>query len=724
MTTVLFALTAFRPDGLDTKIDRLSVVARPLSEVASQLSVASGELILVSGALANEPVFISLNGRSVQEAMDQIAKATYADWSHKNDAWTLIQGNGAAEASAKQRAKRLASLKAVIDKRRAELQSAARGSDSAKRVVGEIDAARARFKDSFKVREGERPYVTIGGAAIHGPVQSVLAEALTAATPELLDSIPEGRRFVWSTRPNRLQRPLNANLGNAISQFVQATAAIFDEAAKSGNQDYGADWIGPLAYPKQRVVSVSKVNLSIQNVHGVYSAKVQLVGSNGEDLGSESATLAVAAEEPGGEEPQESKPIPLNPASREFVAFQGTTSGPQNSMSWAMRSGGGLVRLDSGQGPTAIRPSQALKPFLEQPAQSDFLGLATPEILTAELDGKEYVAILPDEAWSKIIAESADGKIDKAAVEKALDGEVERIDGGDVGIWRPLDPLSAQSKRVSRAQMQMLTGRVRAAGFGHVKDLAGYVANRGLTMGPLDPDATLFRVSMPYEYRTLTSGTAFDADLSVILAGGPDYAKGEFLAESPWLYSKMSGQQRAAFERMVLTRPDPFASMGVGSISIGVSTSPPGPDLAADNEPTERFQNGFPPDAGINFKVFIADGVLARMKGDPMGRLMSGEQLGALTGFIEGSGGANGDLRITEFEEYLPANVRNFEGEVSGGFGFDMTDGSVNPGARAVPYSQLPAELLKQGEAMRESVREAMKNIGPMRRGGDPPPKA
>lgn len=721
MTSVLLAFIVARQDGLDTKIDHLSVTARPLSEVASQLSAASGEVILVAGQLAKEPVFVDLHGTTVRSAMDRLADSAYGEWSSKNGSYTLLQSDSASAASSKARSRRLATLTQSVKRVQVELAKAGWNPDSAGRLVKEIDEARQQFRDSFQVPEGMRPQINVSGTKISSPLDMVVAEAVAAVSAEMLDAIPEGRRVVYSTRPNRLQRPLNQNLNRSVAQFVKANAEIYD-AAKSGiHADYGADWVGSLAYPSVRNLNVGKVNLAVQNRKGHYAAEVQLIGANGEDLGTKSVSFdSVPVDAPESADGEHRDDIELGPASLEFMRLQSNTVS-RRSMSMAMRGPTGLIRVDAGQAPASSRPSAALRPFLDRPSKNDFLGLLIPEVIENRLAGKDSVVLIPDSLWALLAGLPTAEKLDSSRVAGFMADALEQIEFEGVAVWRPLDPLGAISTRMDRMQMQLLTDKVRTAGVGHMKDLAGYLASRSSDLGDVDADAKLFTVSMPFEMATMAN-ESMNKDLALILAAGPDYASGEFDEVTNLFYSKMSSAQRSAFERMVLSRTDFL--MGMGSDSVGISVRSSDEDMPAQTltqEPTERFQNGFPQDAGITLRMHRSEGVLARLNGDVSGRFMSPEQLGAITGFIEGSGGANGEFKVAEFNEFQLADVRQFECSASGGLSFDFTDGRVVNGARWLSANQLPASLLKQGAQAREEMRKAAEEMA-QRRQADPPP--
>ena len=177
---------------------------------------------------------------------------------------------------------------------------------------------------------------------------------------------------------------------------------------------------------------------------------------------------------------------------------------------------------------------------------------------------------------------------------------------------------------------------------------------------------------------------------------------------------------KSAFEQMVLSKR--LGNLGDGmSISVMMGNDEPKVSMASDREPTERFPNGLPGDMLVTIDIIEQIGVLGKLRGHPTGQLMSAVQLGAITGFIEGSGGANSELKISEFEEFFEAVTRSIEVSYFGSIGDGVfTDGYLKPYTQAKAYNALDPEILKLGEQARAAVRESAQRMRNEQR-ADPP---
>ena len=533
MNTLLLALTVVvsaQDTGLNTKVDSFIRTAESLDSVVKQLARLSKETLIVSGGLSTEPIFINLHDTTVQGVMDRIADATYGSWKLENGAYTLIQGADAQTASSRARQQRVDAMRVVLQTRLADLRRSPWGPNSADEVVQSLDKLRDKYRNSFRVPDGVRPRVNIGGIPTVGPIDQVVAACLEQISPEQVVDLESGHRIVLSSRPNRLQQPMRGDLSQVMAQFSRATAEIYDASKRTMVRDFNADWEGSLGLPTKRDILVAKLNAVLARDGDAVGLEVQIIGANGEDLGSK--TIALSTGDQGSEEgfdpsthPQDSgDSIKLTSVSREFLNLSGNF-GERSSMSMAMRTEGGLVRVDAGQAPSTIQPSAALAAFFNSPATSDFQGLLLPECFEKVSDGKDFVAIVPDDMWSKLIDRAGGESIPVDEFLKLMKAHTEVMDVGGVTVWRCSDPILSQRWRSSRIAMQKLTNQVHEAGFGHLKDIAAYVSGRGRSVNERDADARLLAVSLPFVSPVMVGYPTLNYPLAQFLDHAPDLVK-------------------------------------------------------------------------------------------------------------------------------------------------------------------------------------------------------
>jgi hypothetical protein len=191
--------------------------------------------------------------------------------------------------------------------------------------------------------------------------------------------------------------------------------------------------------------------------------------------------------------------------------------------------------------------------------------------------------------------------------------------------------------------------------------------------------------------------------------------------------NQMSGQQKAILEKIVYKFNGPMI-MGRGTMAITAIRSDrtpgeerPEPQII-QQEPTEAFPNGLPPDTILNLRRQWADGVFA-IDANSQGRFLSAADLGLRQG-IDTSQFPPGTFPQTQFTKYQLADLvyvslnltfgrRNRSG--------DLRDASIRTGAAELAYEKLPKGFLDSVDKARQQAAN-MKTMSIGRGGSAVPP--
>jgi hypothetical protein len=717
------AVLGAQSTGLETRLDSFIAKGETLHTVAQRLSKASGETIIVTGDLMREPVLIDVQGKSVREVMDAMALASYGDWLEKNGAYTLIQSARAQEASREARHKRNVAFVEEVGKKVQELRGKGWTSTSAAEAADGVEKMRQRFSGNVRTQEGERPTITVQGPTVPGAGNVVLAQAIEMLGAIKLAEQAEGTRVVYSTAPNRMQRAFPGNLTTSLSVYRKAHQEIYDEVRNRPRQDFGANWQGSLAFPSQRDIQVAKANVIVEKSASGVSVSLQLVGLKGESIGVFRASIinrgSAQPDAELGKSPDE--PIEVSQAAAEMVSLLNVGS-ESNTMGLMMSLGDRNVRVQAGGSFAATQGTEVLKPYLRNPGSTDFLGLALPEILKARHAGG-YVAIIPDEVWTSVMLGVSNGRTSLQSVNRQFQDHVEENSGSSISVARPVDPVETQLKRHNRVAMQKLTDTVYAMGYGRLQTVAKYLLERPTMAQDRQPDLALFAVSMPFVHKMLEDSLFISPNVARLIALAPDVMTALRPGQSSWTISQMSPAMRKELESAVFSQVGGLFSGNSISMSVSRGEDETPAPMARDEEPTEAYPNGLPGDYAVSVMIYEDDGVLARVKGQPTGHIMTALDAGAILGFSEGLGGDNGDFKIPSFETYTLAKTRSLQVIVPGvRFGSDFTDGITVGGARPVAWNDLPEAFRIQAQRSRERMRESAKQMG-QRQGGPIPPR-
>lgn len=720
---VMILTVGKQTDPLSIQIPKLEITAQSVQHIANQIGEAAGVKLLVPGKLGSEIVFASLKDKTAKQCMDYLANVSYGEWKFDNGVYRLVRNQSAQAAEAKAQSTEVELLRKQLKEKAAELKQPAWSRDAAKKYVDGLYAMQKSLLNNFRVGEGERAQVTIEGPSVAGPAYDLLSTVIQNVDPVELMSIPKGGRVVYSTSPNRMQKPLRMNLGTAIQQFTLRMNDVYEASQTNSYPDLGADFNGSVGFPKARTGAVAKANITVFNGQGGYTIGIQLVGINGEEIAQTSSNHNPGTEfdpneptPPRNPEPV-ADPIKLSAISSEFLSYVsifGLSGGSSRSIGVFMD--GAPVFVSAGQAARNISPSIELNKILLTPAQHDPLNLVIPESLDAVYADKQFVAIIPDALWEQLSPMQV-AQLSQKRVNDTLASVCEVTAENGVTTIRPLRPFLSESSRLNRGAMERLVSQVNSRGFAHLSELAEYAtARKDMSFGQ-SLDMLILGISVPFAAQDIRGGFGFNYWMAPIIASQkvsvdslPD---GDFYIT----YGRMNAGEKQALERLIFDEPL-SAQIASGNMSISVNTEPnTNVPMARDSEPTERFPNGLPVDVGLKLTAKSQEGVLGKLSKSRNGRLMSATQLGAILGMIDGEGGSDGEMKITAYEIYQLATVKEIQASVERGQnggsvrgGQQFTDGELKPGS-PLTLNQLPSDMIGRIQSARKQLRDMMERM-------------
>lgn len=702
-------LGSVQVNGLETKITKLDYVGRPIDEVVKSLAVASGVTLVSGRELGREPVILHLQEKTVRQVMDELAYVSDGVWVEKNGAWTLTEKPEQLGVSSE--------LIARIDKAIRDRKEVVWGNDSAKEYVKKVNEGRERMKNSVRVPEGEQMFLHTEGNGMEEMGGQILTSALRQLGGGNLANVAVGQRRIWSTVPNRRQLAFPGNLSAAIQQYRQVVYDVAREAQSNPPSDFGFGWSGDFGVPSSGDMNIAKVNIMAYRSDGAITVGVQLIGRNGEEILMVSDQLSVLPAEDANVVEASGDVIPLSKESQQLIAVNESQQSGRG-MTMVMQNGDELVRLETGRVARSVLLEPGLQEILNKPAQVDFLKLFVGESLPVVYGEEEIVALVPDTLWTELYRASRVGDLRESEARAAFSKWTESSMNAGVRRVRPKDQGAARRTRIRRDDLGDLIAKTNANGYAKLQDGATYVRLRGRTLGEQHADAILLTAGQPFIAELLTSDLGYRYQNSVLLSLAPDLMTVLPGTDLKWEYVRMNSGMKAAVESLLFNQPI-GTTLGGQATGISVNTEPLPPGMAADREATEKFPNGIPADYSITYSIKEEAGVLGRLQGQRTGRMLTAMDFGAVSGFIEGQGGNQGEYPITQFEEFLDATVRAMEVRLPGN-SIHFTDGRLVPGARPKSAAQLDKSFLERGQFAREALRRAGENMG--NRGNQAPP--
>ncbi len=575
--------------SLDQKVT-FSTPATTTKAVLAALAKQTGVDLVVAGPAAEEIVAVHVKDAVLNDVLKRIAEVSTCEWKEEGKAYRLITSNGVRQMEARrERDAKVAELKKEL-------------------------ATRVKSLQPGKAAEATPPVMGMfgGGGADAKAITRLLAELDISPLADLRS----GQRIVFSSQPNRMQRPLGRNAATILGQYVAENndeARLFgatrDSAAMSDEQRQAVAMSQQLMGRRNAMVTGTPykalVIASRQELLGILSVEIRVydregkVILSGSDALSSSGSLfgdimeAAIPAKPGAATPTDPDPTPIkfSKVAQEYSAFfGGLTMGGQ-----------GMNRL--------INPE--LRKRLLHPDEYDPLALVPSETLIAIADAKgvQLVANLPEGMSSPFQAIGAQTTLTIGrAMAMLLDGKVTKGEIKDG--WFTLRPAAPDNNRRIRAPRGALAKLLQAGDSKGVPSLDDIAAYAGVAPPPMETPAAMASL-MLFAPNAMQNG----------MQGPLDWTMLRF-------YSSLNPSQRASLAsgapiplpNLSIGQRDLVTAMAFGS-SARLRVGPPKQgdggfmDMmqmfmpAATNdyreEPTELMPNGLPSAGNLRMNVTL-----------------------------------------------------------------------------------------------------------------------
>jgi hypothetical protein len=552
------------------------------------------------------------------------------------------------------------------------------------------------------------------------PGTLVLHEALRRIPAAAFASVLPGKRLVYSTAPNPLQKALPYNAAPAIMQFIaiQNRVAAAMEAAGSNPADRRVSTDLANRGAVQRIAELIVTIQRMTDGEG-FSVTAFLVDPQGDIVAQPMAWIAPVAVGAGSAPSGADQSVTLGTDSQALIALM------RAGQAQTMQMGGAEVRMvfSAGAGATTSISSNSsrlpvppgLAEKLSQPTKTDPLSWVVGELLTglAEKTGKGLMATVPDSALGQLALASGSNSLNTKILWTQANLGLQ-IGGDDHGwLIHPRLFAVADRQRVDRAELERLiesshglddTARYATAMSGAwglssldrhwIKALA-YPAFRQLDDGQRRPYLKLFG-HMPANSRRPRNG-------SMRLA-----------------VNQLPPAARAVAEDILLGATGPMI-IGEGMMTVAMEMGGGGnrPRVPAimSRESTEAFPNGIDGRAQLEIGIEHEE-VLYAVDSQGLGDFVSPRDLGFRLGVPPGTPG----FSTPSYREFLIADSQRIRLQLNAGplprGPVYLDDWSLRKPETKYTLDTLPARTKEQIER----GKEAAKNIRIGSFTGAPPP--
>lgn len=188
------------------KIVSFEARAERLELLMPKLSKATGLKFRHTPATEDEVLVVSVEGVKVGELMDRIAKVTLGTWKQQKDEWFLHADTKAFEReAANEKSQRIAGIRQEIEKLKAVALAKDFTLDEGKLFLARVQGFRKILQEN---PEDFATSAEFSNLSVASPAGRAFVKCLEAIGPDALAEVGEGEAVVYSSRPNKQQRPL------------------------------------------------------------------------------------------------------------------------------------------------------------------------------------------------------------------------------------------------------------------------------------------------------------------------------------------------------------------------------------------------------------------------------------------------------------------------------------------------------------------------------------
>ncbi|HXH61820.1 MAG TPA: hypothetical protein VNI20_10745 [Fimbriimonadaceae bacterium] len=560
--------------------------ARPANEVIADLAAKTGLKIETTDDAKKHVLIVSVTDVPEKDLIERIAKAMSSSATFDNGTWTIAP------------------------------DEPLRKKEQADVVAGRIKSFRQTQEEVRKLLSAKPdpglPLITPLGSAD----SKALANLVLMINPIDVGTLSPGGRIVFSTSPNRMQRPMRGPQVAEIFQtlFSEHNAEV-DEQAKSeqggdaGMADAFGGLLGKRLKPRKFEEVPSKAVLVLESKSGraglglqsevadlkVYDAKGQVVVMSELNLSPEYFKVLNQAAEG-------KKPVDPEAAQEKAKKSEDPTDTPKVELS--KRSQAFVASAASEDLNFNVTPE--LKGFMEDPVKYDPLSFVTTDVLfaIAKVKNLDVVANMPDNALMEsggfIFGDSKDLTVGLAMQQlTSSDALTVTNEGGWLTVV-PKDPADARNVRQDRAELKTLISGIEKNGSLSLEALANFASK---SPAPMENLSTLpyFLVFAPSAFIGSINGQ-MDWDMLRFYASLEPPVRRNLRDGQRVPFSSLSGRARNILTEMSfgananivaaedLTKPkddSPWFLSVLGAMAGGQEQS-------YIQEPTEVMPNGLP----------------------------------------------------------------------------------------------------------------------------------
>jgi hypothetical protein len=692
LTFCIAALLPLQTPSLETTVTYATRGA-PVTQVLADISRKTGVTLEANPTTGREIVVIDLKGAKLSDFMPRLATVAAGEWKPEGKGYRLTRSDAFTR---KSRA-------AEIERASQAFAKEVEAQKVSLKTFGpvESDQLAAKVQTLLSQRQGANDgnyFRTLPGLNQLSPTGRLATRALAALGPRALAEIQPQERHVYSTRPNRMQKPLPFDLKPILALYQREqtdySAALLKRIdAKQLQGWYIGAGLTTVPPPPSRVL------LAVSRAPFGTGVKLELLMIDGDNRIAQQGKVEIRLEDAARMDPSAAAlpndpPLELSPTSQALV--------------------GAIRTIMNG---AAANPSPELLRELEQPEKYDPMSFILPDGLRAVSEGRNVVAQLEDISFLNApMLATPEGKIGRGAFQKWLKAGHDLAETDGWLVVTPRRPWDSRETRIDRAHMGRFFRATRAAGTVGLDQAAGYALGC--------PRRYAECLSFAYSFLLqpqVNSAIEMDSLDFVRLYGALDARQRKALQAGIEVQaSQLPVAARAEMAHLVFQADAPlqFHSSGPAREETG---------RPIGHEPTEAMPNGLPDDARLSGRLVAEPSVIGQVEAGGAGASAytplrawdlawnnamneSGVHPKSAIRYAKYKYGQRGTLTMAaRFSEMLGAEKR-------------LVQSDFPPSAPWVTYNQLPEAFRAEVEKLLSQARTSVADMKKREAGNKVPP--
>lgn len=707
MTNIrVLALAVIAAGAAFARAGEVSIAARGerLARVVELLGTQIGKTLTVQAALANEVIYLRAEHVDSDEVLKQISRAVMGTWRDTKEGAILVKDDAAWRTQDRSEISAAGlQIKAALDKRLDEIQGeyTAENANRAWEIMQDMSSQAGVGRGG--PRGGGGPQRASGNPQIQNmmnelnnqnPGVRALVRALATMNPNDIASLPIGGRVVFSTRPTGMQRTLSTSVLPIAERAISEGAIYRDTMRSLAGQDrvmmFGG---GPNMGWDQDPASGQIGNVLVILQRGGFGPQIRasfiVVNQNGESMvvqtdGVNPASQTITVNNPKADDTQ----VKFTP---EALAYAQIVNSQVPAGGFAGRA---VVVTDTGNGsrpvtsvitnaPEAnlVRVADEVKDAVLNPEKRDPLSYFVAEALDAlaAVEGKPFIALVPDRLVNQVAAMAISGTVTVAQVKSALT-TVGRMSFGENSGWltlEPIDIVAQTTRRVDRSALGTTLRTLNANGNWSLEQTAAYIASCPKAMGQTNFDFGTIGAICPLAL----SGDGLFANLDILaFYGSLSSSQQTTLKQTGALaLGGLTGPQRDQLNALIFHSEDgPRAQSNDPNDQMDRQLARRGIQMMRGqfrfgDERTVRLAQGVPSQAVVQLKMETEQGAMVRFENGRVSVMDPGEV--AMARLRQDGGGPSFpgfNAAPQAIRDYAPAEVTNMQFTFVVGDGYQM----------------------------------------------------